>query len=783
MTAEASASPDPVAARAWPRAVFEAAVLRGLDERARSEIQAAGKLRSLAAGEHAYDPGDRGEAFFVVASGCVSLIATRRGDEAPSALRRAKAGDLFGEEATVGTSRRTSAVADEPTQIAEIPVHVFRRAVARAGRAEFADKLERILRRSATRDLLATLSLTRDLPEPDFDVLLDAVRFHEAARGDVIYREGDPADHLWLVADGLVQIQTDDGERLHVRGYVGRGDFFGDLELGPRGRRSSSAVASGASILLSIPASIVERIGRAHPDLIDGLRRIGAEHRAHQEVVVGGAAMNHTQHVFRDLYRLQIARSLLVIDLEHCVRCGHCAWACAAVHGVARLVRRGDKIVAQLDEGGGHSPAPSSAEAPIDIAGLAAPRTLLLPNSCQHCEHPACMVDCPTGAIGRDPEGDVYIREELCTGCGACAKACAWDNIQMAPRPAGAPRPKSATAHDVAVKCDLCRQYEHGPACVAACPTEAILRINPLEDIAELRDLWGKDRARLEPTVGRHQPRSAAILLLGATVAAASVGVVGAVMHARGLWSARSGAGYLFGLLAAAAILGLLAYALPKRAVRLWMKHRPVRAASKPASVVKPALDYHLALGILGVGLALAHAPVISASIGGAALAAFAATAAFGALTWAAYASIPRRLARIERSAALPEDLAQDERALIDRLYREVSGKSDLVKKLFERILLPYVKSPLGPLQLVVSGRTLREEERALKARIDAVLEGRGASRLGGLVGLIRIVVELRAVPAQRWLSRLLRLGLPLHVVTFSVAVVLVGVHVLGVIW
>src|SRR5256885_16989886 len=84
-----------------------------------------------------------------------------------------------------------------------------------------------------------------------------------------------------------------------------------------------------------------------------------------------------TQHAFRDLYRLQVARSLLVIDLDSCVRCGHCASSCESLHGQARLVRRGDTVVTRL---GGRAAGP-----------------LLLPTSCQHCENPACMIDCPTG--------------------------------------------------------------------------------------------------------------------------------------------------------------------------------------------------------------------------------------------------------------------------------------------------------------------------------------------------------------------------------------------------
>jgi hypothetical protein len=99
------------------------------------------------------------------------------------------------------------------------------------------------------------------------------------------------------------------------------------------------------------------------------------------------------------------------------------------------------------------------------------------------------------------------------------------------------------------------------------------------------------------------------------------------------------------------------------------------------------------------------------------------------------------------------------------------------VKKILERFLLPYAASPLGPLALLASGRLLREEEAALRARIDAALEGRGKERLGGLAELVRIVVEMRALGAQRGLLLTLRAGLPLHIVSFAIALALLGLH------
>ncbi|MEJ7731364.1 MAG: cyclic nucleotide-binding domain-containing protein [Polyangiaceae bacterium] len=427
----------------WPEIVFQAGPLRGLDARGRREIEEAGALRALPDGAIVYRAGEGGESFFVVAGGGISLVAVRRGDDGGSELRAVAPGGCFGEESIVPAARRAEARATGATVVAEIPVHVFRRASARAG-SESAERMERTLRRAATRDLLRTVALCRDLPDADIDRLLDAVRYHRFERGQTIYREGDAPGELWLVGDGMVQLQSDDGERLHVRAYLARGDFFGDGELESGLARATSAVASGPSLLLAIPAPAFREVVTRHPDLLSRLRRVAEGQEAAQHAIVKAAAKNQTQHVFRDLYRLQVARSLLTIDLETCVRCGHCSWACAELYGVARLVRRGDKMVTRVDA----SADPARLRAgPLD--GLAAalasdaaiPQTLLLPNSCQHCENPACMVDCPTGAIGRDPAGEVFIRDALCTGCGACAKACPWDNIQMAPRPPGTPAP------------------------------------------------------------------------------------------------------------------------------------------------------------------------------------------------------------------------------------------------------------------------------------------------------------------------------------------------------
>ena len=87
---------------------------------------------------------------------------------------------------------------------------------------------------------------------------------------------------------------------------------------------------------------------------------------------------------------------------------------------------------------------------------------------CMHCIEPACVSSCPVAALEKTPEGPVIWHEDLCLGCRYCMMACPF----LVPRfEWDSPNPRIR-------KCDMCHdrlQAGNPPACVAACPTKALV--------------------------------------------------------------------------------------------------------------------------------------------------------------------------------------------------------------------------------------------------------------------------------------------------------------------
>jgi len=157
----------------------------------------------------------------------------------------------------------------------------------------------------------------------------------------------------------------------------------------------------------------------------------------------------------------------LVIDLDICVGCHACAVNCKEWNSGGHAAPLTDFDAYGAEPDGVWFNRIHTFEAGEGAAG----RTVHFPKSCLHCEQPACVTVCPTGAsFKRSGDGIVLVDESKCIGCKLCSWACPYGAREF------------DRAEGVMKKCTLCidRIYnetfdpaDRVPACVAACPVGA----------------------------------------------------------------------------------------------------------------------------------------------------------------------------------------------------------------------------------------------------------------------------------------------------------------------
>ena len=131
------------------------------------------------------------------------------------------------------------------------------------------------------------------------------------------------------------------------------------------------------------------------------------------------------------------------VNLDACTGCKACVVACHSLNGL-------DENESWRDVG------------TITTTGYQQTVT----TACHHCADPACANGCPTRAYEKDADtGIVRHLDDQCIGCSYCSMKCPYDV------------PKFNLKRGIVRKCDMCHgrlAAGEAPACVQACPNEAI---------------------------------------------------------------------------------------------------------------------------------------------------------------------------------------------------------------------------------------------------------------------------------------------------------------------
>lgn len=394
-------------------------------------------------------------------------------------------GELFGELAALSRSPRTATViARGKVKLLEIRWQGLREIIKYD--SVLRNYVDELYRENSLLVHLRETPFLNELSEDDLQSVADSAIFASYGEFDwhnhfrkinqkdigkridqepVIAKEGEYLNGLVLIRNGFARLSKKVESGHQTLAYLGKGEVFALKEITDSWKSKTakpfdfSLRAVGHVETIEIPSQVVEHY--ILPNLTDESIEQLLRGKWLENVDITAppsdaeSEMDASLVEFLGEHRFINGTQTMLIDLDRCTRCDDCVRACATAHdNNPRFTREGPKIGNQM-----------------------------VASACMHCVDPVCMIGCPTGAIGRDMEtGNILINDQTCVGCSTCANSCPYNNIKMVEITDKTENPILDNASQLpilkATKCDLCTDQLGGPACVNACPHDAMVRLN-----------------------------------------------------------------------------------------------------------------------------------------------------------------------------------------------------------------------------------------------------------------------------------------------------------------
>jgi Fe-S-cluster-containing dehydrogenase component/CRP-like cAMP-binding protein len=761
------------------------------------------------AGEEIITQGDwGGNTFFIGVEGDLDVyVRDQSGNQ--KWVDKQKPGKSFGEMSVLAGVPRNATIAVPKGGRATV-LKVERPALRLLRKLpKFGQTLDETYRRNGLRRTLDDVrDVAVDALSPELIAKLgEAAQFKIYSKHHVLFRAGEPVTHLFLIRNGWLKrvraASLHEGQFSSAAAVVADEeaagvDFFGAGNcIGLEGLDREGTWAYTATLLAR--TEILE-ISVAHlrddRNLRDTLHQLffspadeAARRLSESDRKVAAATEKEISTGIID------GTNLLVMDMDLCVRCGNCSLACHKVHGQSRLLRRGIHIERPKRPGSSFT------------------QHVLSPSVCLHCQDPECLTGCPTGAIGRFPQGQIDIDPKTCIGCGDCATQCPYNAISMIPinkrqpapssPPPGwssrlknwlslAPEPLPAPVTEIenllAVKCNLCENTPLNPkgarspaySCEENCPTGALVRVNPREYFSEAGNSIGIVYRDQTHAIGRNihkRDPTARLWHTGGILATIALTIATLWASRRYGLDGRLGETWLTvrwitGLVGLLGIAGVMAYP--------WRKQKYRRRAGP----LRYWMLAHIYLGVIAGLVLLLHG---KGSTGGLLtsllMVSFDLVILTGLFGIICYIVVPRIMTSIEEDPLLVEDLEMRRDELRVTLAGIGAGDAQL-----RQIIEGRVRRRFLSLSYLLRQYLRREELTTMlaEAREEFNAEARSLSDAHArqlLIEAVETAATLRRVDSLIYLHKLLKVWLAPHVVSTSLMLVLMVVHIIQVIF
>jgi len=163
----------------------------------------------------------------------------------------------------------------------------------------------------------------------------------------------------------------------------------------------------------------------------------------------------------------------VLVDLTRCIGCRTCEAACNKEHGLPAPALPFDDVSVfdqTFHKGTQKRRTDEKAYTVVnryETKGTGGPVYRKI--QCNHCQEPACLTSCFVNAYTKTKEGAVIYNVGVCVGCRMCMVACPFHVPAFS---------YSSALEPEIVKCNFCYdtrvKYGKPPACVEACPQEAL---------------------------------------------------------------------------------------------------------------------------------------------------------------------------------------------------------------------------------------------------------------------------------------------------------------------
>ena len=413
-------------------------------------------------GDRVFNRGDATTSIYTILDGEISLESGTQKE----VQHTTKSGEIIGELSLISGQRRpNTAIARVYSILIETPRRTMVKLIASVDSVRIG--IDRLFVSRAIQE-----SFTPALSIDEIQDVAGSASLEQFKPGQCVYEEKDQGDDIHLVRKGAVVLSRLIDNKERILRQVRAGQYFGDISLMNVGYRVETAKAAVATETTRLSKDAFLNLIKKDNSLIKRFQ-VNLSQNLLSEADTQAEPRKSAIVDFLIQHGAGEATDLLIINETLCVGCDNCEMACAETHqGISRLDRK-------------LGPSFSS---------------LHIATACRHCENPHCMKDCPTNAILRAADGEVFINDDKCIGCGNCKNNCPYGVIQLTGKrnthggllswlltglgqSPGEKKPLDTEEgkKKKAVKCDLCKDDAAGPACVRACPTGAAKRIKPLQ--------------------------------------------------------------------------------------------------------------------------------------------------------------------------------------------------------------------------------------------------------------------------------------------------------------